>query len=152
MKKIILSIVAIVILSACNNETKKGTAFGADGVNSASSTETDPANAAAFKFEKDSYDFGQITEGEKVSYDFSFTNVGENPLIITDAQATCGCTVPDYPRKPIAPGEKGKISVVFSSAGKSGMQNKIVSITANTVPTKTELHLIGDVIKPVKTK
>ena len=152
MKKIILSIAAIVILAACNNSTKTGTSSGTGDVNSVSNTVTDPENAAAFKFEKESYDFGQITEGEKVSYDFLFTNVGKSPLIITDAQATCGCTVPEYPRTPIAPGEKGKISVVFSSAGKTGMQNKIVSIVANTVPSKTELHLIGDVLKTVKTK
>jgi hypothetical protein len=152
MKKLILSIAAIAILAACNNETKTGAASTTGDVNTVSSAETDPANAAAFKFEKDSYDFGQIAEGEKVSYDFIFTNVGKSPLIIADAQATCGCTVPEYPRTPIAPGEKGKISVVFSSAGRSGMQSKIVTVTANTVPSKTELHLIGDVVKSVKTK
>ncbi|WP_026898745.1 DUF1573 domain-containing protein [Daejeonella oryzae] len=151
MRKIILSIGALVILASCNNQNNSSDVTSENATNAPVVMVTDTANAAAFKFEKESYDFGQITEGEQVSYEFTFTNIGKSPLIISDAQATCGCTVPDYPRKPIAPGEEGKISVVFSSAGKTGMQNKVVSLIANTVPSKTELHLIGDV-KPLKTK
>ena len=151
MKKLFLVIVSFAVLTACNNPKNTGAVSETETESSANSDQTDPANAAAFKFEKDSYDFGQITEGENVSHDFTFTNVGKSPLIISSAQATCGCTVPDFPRKPIAPGEEGKISVVFSSAGRTGMQNKIISIIANTIPSKTDLHLIGDV-KPVKTK
>ncbi|MEO8795336.1 MAG: DUF1573 domain-containing protein [Daejeonella sp.] len=145
MKKIILSLALIAVMASCNNQKTTGEVNTTAATTTENNTVIDPSNAAAFKFEKDSYDFGQITEGEKVAYEFTFKNVGKNPLIISDAQASCGCTVPEYPHNPIAPGEEGKISVVFSSAGKTGMQNKIVSVIANTIPSKTELHLIGDV-------
>jgi len=150
MKRIMLSLAALAILAACNNQKSANTADtgAANSVNA--SVVTDTANAAAFKFEKESYDFGQITEGEQVTYEFSFTNVGKSPLIITDASATFGCTVPEFPKEPVAPGQGGKIHVVFSSKGKSGMQNKVITLIANTVPSNTELHLIGDV-KPAKT-
>ena len=146
MKRIFLSLFVVVALAACNNEQKVSETVTDNGaINANVSPAVDATNAAAFKFEKESYDFGQITEGELVSYEFSFTNVGKEPLIITGATATCGCTVPDYPREPIAPNGEGKISVKFDSKGKGGMQNKVISITANTVPATTELHLIGDV-------
>lgn len=154
MKRIFLSLVAVIALAACNNEQKQTqteTVSNNGAINANVSPATDAVNAAAFKFEKESYDFGQITEGEKVSYEFVFTNSGTEPMIITGAMATCGCTVPDYPKEPIAPNAEGKISVIFDSKGKSGMQNKVITITANTVPASTQLHLIGDV-KPAKTK
>ena len=146
MKRIFLSLFVVLALAACNNG-QQGSEIVTD--NSAPTADVTPVenatNAAAFKFEKESYDFGQITEGEQVTYDYSFTNVGTEPLIITGATATCGCTVPNYPREPIAPNGEGKISVKFDSKGKSGMQNKVITITANTVPATTELHMIGDI-------
>lgn len=144
MKKILLSGFAIVILMACNNPktttTKKSTSNGAETV-------ANVAGAPVIKFDKDVYDFGKITEGEKVSYDFTFTNRGSTPLIISNATATCGCTVPEVPKEPVAPGATSKIKVVFSSAGKMGLQDKVVTVTANTIPAQTQLHLIGEVIK-----
>ena len=145
MKRLFLSVITVIAFSSCNNEKTQTQAVTTDNTASANVTPASAANAAAFKFEKESYDFGQITEGEKVSYEFAFTNTGKEPMIITGATATCGCTVPDYPHEPIGPGESGKIGVVFDSSGKNGMQNKVISITANTVPAVTQLHLIGDV-------
>lgn len=152
MKRIFLSLVTLAVLASCNNQPKQADSVANNeavttngAMNANVSPATDPAHAAAFKFDKDSYDFGQITEGEKVSYAFAFKNTGTEPMIITGATATCGCTVPEYPHEPIAPGADGKISVTFNSAGKSGMQNKVITVTANTVPASTELHLIGDV-------
>lgn len=150
MKRIFLSIVAVIALAACNNEQPKTDTVSNNGaINANVSPTTDASNAAVFTFEKESYDFGQITEGDQVSYDFLFKNTGTEPLIITGATATCGCTVPHYPQEPIAPNGEGKISVKFDSKGKGGMQNKVITITANTVPATTELHMIGD-IKPAK--
>ena len=146
MKKIILSFACVAVLMACNNQNPSGTATTTlETQIPSTASEPDPENAPAFKFEKVVYDFGRITEGEKVSYDFKFKNIGNSPLIITSATATCGCTVPEYPKKPLAPGEEGIIRVVFNSAGKPGMQNKIVSITANTIPSVTELNILGNV-------
>jgi len=98
------------------------------------------------KFEKESHDFGKIKQGDKASYDFKFTNNGKSPLIITDAVASCGCTTPEWPKTPVKPGESGLIKVVFNSAGKTGLQDKQITITANTVPAQNMVHLIGEVL------
>jgi hypothetical protein len=156
MKKLFLSLVtAGVLLSACN-QTPANTATAA---NTTDSTATKPAtteaaatttaNAAAaplMKFEKESHDFGKIKQGDKASYDFKFTNTGKSPLIITDAVASCGCTTPEWPKTPVKPGESGQIKVVFNSAGKMGLQDKQITITANTVPAQNIVHLIGEVL------
>jgi hypothetical protein len=133
---------------ACNN-TKVSTTEKDTTANNvvATSTSNNTAGAPVIKFEKDVYDFGKITEGEKVSYDFSFTNTGGTPLIISDASATCGCTVPEVPKEPILPGATATIKVVFSSAGKVGLQDKVVTVTANTIPAQTQIHIIGEVLK-----
>lgn len=102
-------------------------------------------DAAKFKFEKEIFDFGVIQEGESVQTSFKFKNVGKSPLIITDATATCGCTVPEYPKTPIKPGEEGTITVVFNSTGKTGMQDKVVTIKSNANPEAESLHLVGEI-------
>ena len=96
-------------------------------------------------FAKESHDFGQVNEGDKVVYDFFFTNTGKSALIISSAAATCGCTVPEYPKNPLAPGKTGIIHVVFNSTGKAGMQNKTITLTTNTYKGNEELHLVGNV-------
>jgi hypothetical protein len=83
-------------------------------------------------FEKKSHDFGDISQGDKVEETFKFTNTGNEPLIITNVQVTCGCTVPKgWPRDPVMPGGKGEITVAFNSAGKIGRQNKVVTVVSN---------------------
>lgn len=99
-----------------------------------------------FKFEESSYDFGSITDGDVVEHIFKFTNTGEAPLVIQSASASCGCTVPSYPREPIAPGATGEIQVKFDSSNKPGIQNKTVSITANTDPAITRLTIKSNVV------
>ena len=83
-------------------------------------------------FEKTEHDFGTITQGENVTHIFKFTNTGKSDLLIADAKGSCGCTVPDFPRTPIKPGESGEMKVTFNSAGRNGMQSKTVDITTNT--------------------
>lgn len=83
-------------------------------------------------FAKSEHDFGTIKANDKVTYDFTFTNTGTADLIITDAKGSCGCTVPEYPKDPIKPGQGGKIKVSFDSANKKGQQSKTVNITTNT--------------------
>lgn len=85
-------------------------------------------------FEKKSHDFGDIVQGDKVEYIFSFSNSGTEPLIITNVEVTCGCTTPKgWPRDPIPPGGKGELTVAFRSAGKIGRQNKPVIVISNAV-------------------
>ena len=99
-----------------------------------------------FSFEKELHDFGQLVDGEKVSYSFKFTNTGDAPLIISNAKGSCGCTVPNWSRNPIAPGESGSIDVTFDSSGRSGKQNKAITLTANTNPSRKVLNITSEVI------
>jgi hypothetical protein len=145
MKKILYFLVLSSFLAACSNQTATDT----ESVNQNETSTVDSVantNVPVFQFEKEVYDFGEIKEGEKVSYDFKFKNIGDAPLIISSATATCGCTVPEYPKEPLAPGAEGVIRVIFNSTGKPGMQNKVVSITANTNPALTELNILGNVL------
>jgi len=84
------------------------------------------------EFDKVEYDFGMIEANAKVETEFIVKNVGEADLLISSATATCGCTVPDYPKQPLKPGESAPIKVTFDPAGKSGMQSKTVTLTTNT--------------------
>ena len=88
----------------------------------------------AFKFERMEYDFGQIREGDKVVYTYKFQNTGQAPLIIQGVQPTCGCTAPDWSKEPIPVGGNGFVKVEFDSNGKQGIQNKTVTVSANTWP------------------
>lgn len=96
-------------------------------------------------FEKSAHDFGVIKQDSKHTYVFKFTNKGENPLIIQNAQGSCGCTVPAYPKEPIPPGATGEITVEYSPGKQQGMQNKTVTITANTDPPQTLLNISANV-------
>lgn len=89
------------------------------------------------------YDWGVVYSGEKVQHEFTFINKGNIPLIIFDASASCGCTVPTAPTKPILPGETGSVKVVFDSKGRVEQQNKSVTVKANTEPEYTTFYLSG---------
>ncbi len=96
-------------------------------------------------FAQPTYDFGTITSGEIVTHVFTFTNTGNEPLVLSDARGSCGCTVPSRPAGAIAPGETASVTVQFNSRNKSGMRNQKVTITANTEPAQTFLYLTGSV-------
>lgn len=91
------------------------------------------------------YNFGKVTEGEKVTFNFRFKNSGSKPLVIASTSASCGCTVPEKPERPILPGETGFIKVVFNSKGKMGHNEKNITVMANTNPAFPMLLLTGDV-------
>lgn len=97
-----------------------------------SKTNAPATGTAVMSFEKKEHDFGVIKPESKVDYTFKFKNTGKEDLVISNAQGSCGCTIPEYPKEAIKPGESGKIKVSFNSAGKSGNQQKSVTITANT--------------------
>lgn len=92
------------------------------------------------QFEKVEHDFGTITEGQKVTYVYKVKNTGEAPLIIQSAQPSCGCTVPTWSQEPIPVGETGQITAEFDSSGKPGINNKTITVTANTWPKVTTLR------------
>ena len=108
-------------------------------------------NAPDIKFDIETYDFGTIKQGDKVSHDFEFANTGKEPLIITGANGSCGCTVPLWPKEPISKGAKGTINVEFNSTGKMGMQDKTVTIVSNAKSGQRILRLKGNVETPTAT-
>jgi hypothetical protein len=99
------------------------------------STQKEKVSGPVITFEKNTHDFGEIYQGDKVEHVFKFTNTGNEPLIITNIQISCGCTTPQWPHEPIPPGAKGEITVGFNSAGKSGLQNKSLPIQSNATNT-----------------
>ncbi len=111
-----------------------------------SSENNDATEFPVMTFEQTEYDFGSVKEGDIVDYTFKFTNTGNFPLIINKATATCGCTVPEWPKEPIAVGEKGEIKVKFNSKNRRNLQTKYVNINANTKPEVTRLKITGNVI------
>jgi len=94
----------------------------------------------AFQFQDIDYDFGTIKEGEVVEHTYTFTNNGAAPLIIQSAQGSCGCTASDWTKEPVPVGGTGFVKAKFDSNGKQNIQNKTVTVTANTWPKQTVLR------------
>jgi len=103
------------------------------------------ADLPELSFANETHDFGSINEGQVVETEFRFTNTGKAPLIISSAQGSCGCTVPEYPNAPVAPGEEGVIRVSFNSEGKPNQQSKTVTLTTNAVPSTKVLTITANV-------
>ena len=99
-------------------------------------------------FKENSKDFGDITQGQQVAHTFVLTNTGTQPLIISNVAATCGCTVPSWPKEPVAPGKSAEIKVSFNSAGKVGQQNSVVRIYSNASEPIEKVSLISNVLTP----
>ncbi len=108
---------------------------------------TTPPNVptTTIKYDETVYDFGVADEGTIVKHVYKFTNTGSEPLIISNAKGSCGCTVPQWPKQPIPPGGSGEIAVEFDTKGKPGRQTKHVTVTANTTPAETHLEITGEV-------
>ena len=92
------------------------------------------------------YNFGQVQEGEKVEFHFRFVNSGDKPMVITKAAASCGCTVPEKPERPIMPGDTGYIKASFDSQGRIGLNEKTITVEANVKPYFPTLLLTGNVV------
>ena len=127
-------------------ETNKGGA----AATAAATTTTTPATPAAeekpegplpiAEFNTTDHDFGTVGEGKKVSYTYTIKNTGQAPLIIQSAQPSCGCTVPTWTKEPIPVGGTGKVTAEFDTNGKPGINNKTITVTANTWPKTTTLR------------
>ena len=139
-------ILALCMLSAC--EEKSESNLSTDLVTSPKSATQTSNKQAAIKFDKEEHDFGTLLQGEVVSYSFHFNNIGDMPLIISEVGSSCGCTVGDYPREPIAPGKSGDIKVTYNSAGHHGFQSRFLTVMSNTNPAKTTLRIKGTVQTP----
>lgn len=110
------------------------------------------AQKPTIKFDIESYDFGEILEVKgPVSHSFKFTNTGTTPLVITQVQASCGCTTPTKPQKPIRPGESDEITVTFNPAGRIGTFSKTITVSSNAEQANVMLRISGRVLEREKT-
>jgi len=175
MKKSIFALflmcaVAVFMVSCASDTAGDAAEAGANAVTNAAGAAANAAGAAAnaagaaaknvadaaanavptgpttvMEFSETEFDFGVVDEGEKVSHTYAFKNTGKEPLIISNAKGSCGCTVPKWPKEPIAPGASGEITVEFNSKNKKGKRNQKVTLTANTEPAQTFIYLKGEV-------
>lgn len=143
MKKLILAIAFIISTSSLFAQgTTQPAIFKLDEKGTLKTNDS-----PAFNFDLETYDFGKVTEGPKVSYSFAFTNTGTKPLIIENVKASCGCTTPEWPKEPVLPGQKGVITATYNTSGRPGPFNKAITITSNAdTPTK-QLFIKGEVSK-----
>lgn len=98
-------------------------------------------------FEEEHFDFGNVKLGQKVRHVFKFKNTGENPLMISDAQASCGCTVPSFSKAPVLPGNDGEILVEFNTAGRKGTNHKAVMIFSNATRDRVSVSFDAEVVE-----
>lgn len=106
-------------------------------------------SAPEFKFVEETHDFGKIPLNKPVSVDFTFTNTGTQPLIISTVEPTCGCTIAKFTSKPVLKGKKGSITLTFN-AGVVGVFNKGITVKSNAKTPVKVLILKGEVFEPVK--
>ncbi|QIE58925.1 DUF1573 domain-containing protein [Rasiella rasia] len=140
MKKsfLIVAVLSAFIFTSCKEDASEK--VKEENVAAAADRDVNAGKYPVMKFEKTVHDFGTIDQGTNVEHRFVFTNTGEAPLVIVDAKSSCGCTVPEKPEGPIAPGDKGELLVKFNGSGKNQV-SKTVTITANTQAGKETLQI-----------
>ena len=132
-------------LSSCNSDPSKK--VKSENLQAVEERSSNAANASEITFDFDSYDYGEVVDGEVVEVDFDFTNTGNSDLIIFNASASCGCTVPEYPQNEnIKPGESSSLKVRFDTSGKPGKQMKTVTLTTNTNSGRKLIRINGFVL------
>ena len=101
---------------------------------------------AIISFSEYEHDFGKVDTGEKIGYIFTYTNSGTGPLVINAVSTSCGCTVPKYDKKPMSPGEKSSLEVVFNTAGYEGIQSKTITVQSNASTPVVILKITAEII------
>lgn len=117
-----------------------------DSAGSAELNESVHKSGPVIEFASLEHDFGVVHEGEKVGWYFKFTNTGDSDLIIRAANASCGCTVPEFSKEPLSPGKEGMIKVIFDTSGRTGKQSKTINIETNDTNSLIYLKVIAEVI------
>ena len=138
---------AACLFTACNGGGQ-GQGLSTDLVTNPKSATPSNGKEASITFDKAEHDFGTVLQGEVVTYSFHFTNTGSAPLIISNVNTSCGCTIGDFSREPIAPGKDGYIKASYDSKGHQGMQRRSLTVVSNTNPNETVLHLKANVKTP----
>ncbi len=157
----LLAFVFALAMVSCKSDTASTADTNLASTNAPATPVVNPVTPAApavpagptttVEFSESTYDFGEVMDGEKVEHVYKFKNTGSEPLVISNAKGSCGCTVPSWPKEPIAPGAESEILVRFDSKGKGRVggatQSKTVTITANTTPPDTRIIIKGKVNK-----
>ena len=143
---LLITALALFCLSACGPKSGEKKGLDTDIVNIPTDGSGN-SNLPVIEFDKIEHDFGTVTDGEKVTYNFKFKNTGSADLIVSSAKGSCGCTVADPPAKPISSGEEGFISVTFDSHGREGFQKKEVTVVTNCQPNTKVLQFRVNVVK-----
>ena len=147
MKNIFFASILGIGMMGCGETSDKINSDLINNSRSADQPELDPNQMAAIEFEETNINLGKIYEGETITQVYKFKNTGKSDLVINNASASCGCTKPEYPRQPIAPGAEGVIKVTFNSEGKPGANHKEITIFANTNPLQTVISFDVDVLE-----
>jgi hypothetical protein len=141
--------VGVVLSSGCSGDSREVTSDWIDVPATASGQSQGGEDGPVLTFQSLVATFDTVVEGQEIRQSFTFENTGKSPLLLTDVHADCGCTVVrDWPRDPIPPGGRDSLSVVFDTRGKTGDNNKQITVTANTYPAITVLSLQGHVVGP----
>ena len=142
-KKSLLSSLSFVFFAFCAYAQHPEPPKQQGGTTAVSETKANP-NAPEITFEASTHDFGTLKKGDECSYEFKFTNTGKEPLIISNCQASCGCTTPACPKEPIGPGSSGVIKVKYDS-NRVGVFTKTVTVTSNAKTPSVSLMIKGTV-------
>ena len=138
-----------IVFCGCHRKAAKEGDFSVKDVHNPQTAEgmsaKDAEKLPVIEFETTTYDFGDVIEGERLTYSFKFKNTGKSNLIIYSSEATCGCTTSQPPKAPIRPGESDEILVTFDSKGQKGQVKKRVLVGANTYPVETILTITANV-------
>lgn len=140
MKKSILLVAILSVFAFTSCKDNAADKVNSKNVEKAESRDATAGNFPKMEFANKTHDFGSITQGTPVEHKFQFTNTGKAPLVIVDAKSSCGCTVPEYTKEPIAPGATGELLVKFNGSGKNQV-SKTVTITANTEAGKETIQI-----------
>ncbi len=146
--QIFILLIAVFILFSCNRNSNNDSLSGVVNNPMTAESHGELTQMPAITFEHTDFDFGRIYDGEKVKCHFKFSNTGKSDLIITSAKGSCGCTVPEYPKKPLRPGEEGTVTVEFNSSGRKGQQVKTISVSTNAQPPTVVLTIRAMVVEP----
>lgn len=125
----------------CCNQSENGNQSTTEVKSGLPNESLGTADMPKIYFKENEHDFGEIVEGEKITYGFKFSNTGGSDLIINNVIASCGCTATEFPKDPIKPGENGVIKITFDSRGQTGYQKKTITIEANTLPEKVFVRI-----------
>ena len=151
IKIIVTFVIAISVFTACKNETNAIKKIKKINLQNAENRDKEIKKGnASISFDKTVFDFGTVNEGDIVETIFEVTNSGKTDLVIMNAQPSCGCTVPVWPKTPIKPGETGEVKVKFNTNGKPNRQHKTITLSTNTVSGREVLSLKGSVIPKQK--